>query len=211
MATKDISFYFKRDRQSLPSNISHSTIDAVNKEVAKSASSQSDDGGDDVLKSRGEYIKITARDRATVGEYAKNGNAAAIRHFKRNELFPNLKEATVRGWKNAYCKELLIQSSRKRGPVEIEELPQKCRGRPLLLGEELEDEVKSFIKVAHGKGTIVNTHTVMATARDVVISHDANLLLENGGYIEITKSWAQRLLERMNLVKRNNRSQSPSL
>jgi len=42
----------------------------------------------------------------------------------------------------------------------------------------------------------------MATARGVVISHNANLLLENGGYIEITKSWAQRLLERMNLVKR---------
>ena len=59
MAMKDISFYFKRDRQSLPNNISQSTIDAVNKEVAKCAS---DDGGDDVPKSRGKYIKITARD-----------------------------------------------------------------------------------------------------------------------------------------------------
>ena len=98
-------------------------------------------------------------------------------------------------WKNAYCKEVLIQSSRKRGPVEIEELPQKHRGRPLLLGEGMEAEVKSFIKVAREKGTIVNSHTVMATARGVVISHDANLLLENGGYIEITKSWAQRLLK----------------
>ena len=39
----------------------------------KSASSQSDDGGDDVPKTRGEYIKITAKDPAkdqtTVGEY----------------------------------------------------------------------------------------------------------------------------------------------
>jgi len=62
-----------------------------------------------------------------------------------------LKEASVRGWKNAYCKELLMQSSRKCGPdpVEIKELPQKHQGRPLLLGEELEEEVKSFIKVAH--------------------------------------------------------------
>ena len=113
-----------------------------------------------------------------------------------------LKEATVRGWKNAYCKELLLQSSRKHEPVEIEELPQKRRGRPLLLGEELEDEVKFFIKVSREKGTIVNMHIVIATARGVVISHDANLLFENGGYTEITKSWAQRLLERMNLVKR---------
>ena len=86
---------------------------------------------------------------------------------------------------NTYCKELLLQSSRKHEPVEIE-LPQKRRGRSLLLGEELEDEVKSFIKVACEKGTIVNTHTIVATARGVVISHDANLLFENGGYIEIT-------------------------
>ena len=45
-------------------------------------------------------------------------------------------------------------------------------------------------------------HTVMATARGIVISHDANLLSENGGYMEITKSWAQQLLERLTLVKR---------
>ena len=52
-------------------------------------------------------------------------------------------------------------------------------------------EVKSYIKVTGEKGAIVNSHTVMVTARDVVISHDANLLLENGAYIEITKSWTQ--------------------
>ena len=64
--------------------------------------------------------------------------------------------------------------------------------------------MKSFIKVAREKGTIVNTHTIIATARGVVISHmhDANLPFENGGYIKITKSWSQQLLERMNLVKR---------
>ena len=44
-------------------------------------------------------------------------------------------------------------------------------------------------------------NSVITTARGVVISHDANLLSENGGYIEITKNWAQRLPERMNLVK----------
>ena len=51
----------------------------------------------------------------------------------------------------------------------------------------METEVKSFIKVACEKGTIVHSHTVMEAARGV-ISHDANLLLESGGYIKITKS-----------------------
>jgi len=49
--------------------------------------------------------------------------------------------------------------------VEISELPQKHRGRPLLLGGELKEELKLFIKAAHKSGTVVNTRTVMATAR----------------------------------------------
>ena len=76
-----------------------------------------------------------------------------------------MKETSVRGWKNAYCKELLSQSNRKRGPVEIVELPQKRRGRPLLLGDELEQEVTIFIKAARERVTVVNTETVMGTAR----------------------------------------------
>jgi len=44
-------------------------------------------------------------------------------------------------------------------------------------------------------------HGLMATARRVVISHDANLRAENGGYIDITKDWAKRILQRMNMVK----------
>ena len=86
--------------------------------------------------------------------------------------------------------------------MEILELPEKRCGRPVLLGEELEDEVKLFIQSAHENGAVVNTETVMGTARGVVLSHDANLLLENGGYINITKDWARRVLQRMNLVKR---------
>ena len=73
--------------------------------------------------------------------------------------------------------------------MEISEIPQKQCGRPLLLGEELEDEVKLFIKSARENGAIVNTETVMCTAREVVISHEANLLLENSGYINISKDW----------------------
>ena len=82
------------------------------------------------------------------------------------------------------------------------ELPLKHRGRPLLPGEEMEREVQSFIKSSQELGTAVSTAVVMAIARGVVISHDSNLLAENGGYIDITKDWAKRLLQRMNMVKR---------
>ena len=95
--------------------------------------------------------------------------------------------------------------------MEVTELLQKRRGRPLLIGEELEEEMKLFIKASHAKGTVVNTETVMNTARDVVISHDANLLAENGGYINITKEWAQRVLQRMGLVKRKGTTKAKVL
>lgn len=104
-----------------------------------------------------------------------------------------------------YLQEVHIQSQdRKRtsAPVQIEELPSKRRGRPLLFGDKWEDEVKSFVKAQRDKGTVVNTETVMATARGVVVSHDANLLAEIGGHIDTSKSWATRFLERLNMVKR---------
>ena len=83
--------------------MSQTTIDSVNRELSGVSSVSQSNGP----KSRGEYLKINAKERATIGEYAaKNGIAAAICHFKRNGEFQNLKETSVRGWKNAYCKEL---------------------------------------------------------------------------------------------------------
>jgi len=70
--------------------------------------------------------------------------------FKGDKRFSTLKEPTVHGWKNLYLREVDIQSqNRKRtdSPVQIKELPSKRQGRPLLLGEKWEDEVKSFVKV----------------------------------------------------------------
>ena len=204
--TKDLDFYFKRhtDGQSasLPTSISQATIDAVNREVGAIVGNDSTSG----RNTRGEYIKVTDEERAIIGEHAaKHGTAAAMCFFKQDKRFPILKEATVRGWKNLYLRELRIQSQGRKchaPPVQIEVLPSKHRGRPFLLGEKWEDEVKSFVKLQRDKGSVVNTQTVMATAVGVIVSHDANLLVENGGHIDISKSWATQFLERMNMVKR---------
>ena len=78
MAGKDLTHYFQRrnDKQGLPSSVSQTCIDSVNKELLSIKQSGSP-------KSRGEYIKITAKDQVVIREYAaKNGIAAAIRHFK---------------------------------------------------------------------------------------------------------------------------------
>ena len=152
---------------------------------------------------RGNYEKTSAGDKARVAEYAsKNGVLAAIRHFKQTGEFANLKESTVRGWKSTYCMKLAF--SRKRD-VEVEaivELPEKRRGRPLLIGEELEDKVKWFLTEVRKSGGVVNSQIAVGAAKGVIKARDANLLAENGGSIDIGKDWAHRLLGRMGLVKR---------
>ena len=65
MAGKDLTHYFQRrnDKQGLPSSVSQTCIDLVNKELSSIKQSVGPN-------SRGEYIKITAKDRAVIGEYA---------------------------------------------------------------------------------------------------------------------------------------------
>jgi len=65
-------------------------------------------------KTRGEYIKLTDKEKAIVGEYAaKHGIAVAVGQGRK-------RDAPL---------------------VQIEVQPSKRRGRPLLLGKKWEDEV----------------------------------------------------------------------
>lgn len=134
----------------LPTDISQSTIDAVQVELSKVCNYDKTDpaGGCTSKKgtSQGTYIKISPEDKVGIAQYAaQNGIAAAMCHFRQNRKFPDLKETSVRGWKDTYLKELRVQV-RKCGPISISQLPEKQRGRPLMLGEQLEKEVQNFTK-----------------------------------------------------------------
>ena len=95
MATEDLTYYFKcAGSRFLPSSLSQATIDSVNRELSGVSSVSQSNGP----KCQGEYLKISAKERATIRGYAaKNGIAAAIHHFKRNGEFQNLKEFSVCG------------------------------------------------------------------------------------------------------------------
>ena len=47
------------------------------------------------------------------------------------------------------------------------------RGRPLLLGNELDKQVQEYVKYMRDRGTAVNTTIVMAAAEGIVKSKDA--------------------------------------
>ena len=72
-------------------------------------------------------------------------NQAAIRHFSK-QLGVEMKPTSVQTWKGKYLAE--ISRKRKAGEtcdLSVKSLPIKKRGRPLLLGEELDTEVKRYI------------------------------------------------------------------
>ena len=41
----------------------------------------------------------------------------------------------------------------------------------------------------------------MGAAKGIISAKNSSLLIENGGHIEITNTWAKSLLKRMNYVK----------
>lgn len=155
---------------------------------------------------RGSYVKLTGVQQAQIAKYALfHGNKEAIRQFTK-QYCVEIRESSVSTWKAKYTAEL----NRKRangdfeanGEVVVESLPSKKRGRPLLLGCELDDQVKSYIKDLRGKGGNVDTTVVIACAEAIVNRVDKKLLKDNGGPIDLSKTWAKSLLQRIGYVKR---------
>ena len=96
-----------------------------------------------------------------------------------------------------------MQRKRKVGDdSSVKELPEKKRGRPLLLGDKLDGQVKSYIGYLREKGAAVNTAIVVGIAQGIVKSHNGNLLACNGGHLVLGKPWAKSFLSHMGYVKR---------
>lgn len=148
---------------------------------------------------RGKYNRYDAEKRAEIGKYAsENGPTRASRHF-------DVPEPTARRLKVEYLHKLReIKSTYNDGnyiPV-VKSLPTKCQGRPLMLGEQLDAAVRDYIQGMRTVGGVVNTIIVLAAAEGIITARDQSLLVQNGGHIKLTKSWAKSLLKRMGYVKR---------
>ncbi len=174
--------------------IPSSSISAANSEVEKCGHLEAASG-----KKRSHYAKFTPEQKAEVGcRAAEHGVASTIHHYASQFT---LKETTIRGWRDSYIKEIKKRKMENK-PVNVTKLPEKRRGRPLLLGEELDRQVQAYITALRSNGAVVNTAIVKACAEGIVRSKDSNLLFSKGGHIALTKDWAKSILHRMGLVKR---------
>ena len=181
----------------LSRSIPSSAIASANKAVLKSMENATKQ------ERRGKYGKYSTKERAEIGKRAAEfGITSMIKYYETVNPSRQLPSSSVYTWKVQYLNEL---AKRKRNGEEllIKDLPQKKRGRPFLLGEQLDNQVEKYLKTLRDKGGVINTAIVMACAEGVITNHDSNLLASNGGYITITKDWAKSLLSRMGFVKRH--------
>ncbi len=119
--------------------------------------------------------------------------------------FNGIGESTVRLFKKRYLSECEAAGSSE---VPVTSLPAKKKGRKLMLGEELDEQVKKYVKFLRANGTSIGTNVIMAAAEGIVRAHDRTLLAEYGGHMSFTKTWALSLLQRMGYVKRKASTKS---
>ena len=151
----------------------------------------------------GSYVVLTPVQKFEISKRAaENGITAAIRCYAKR--FPEipLKETSVRRFKNNYQDELKKLMHSSSDSPTVKELIPKKRGRPLLIGEELDEQVRDYIKELRREGVVINCDVAIAVGAGIVMISDANLLIANGGHIDLTKHWAKHLLSRMGFVKR---------
>ena len=132
-------------------------------------------------RNSGQYDSFTSIEKATIAKYALEvGVTKAIRKLECQFLERKLREPTVCSWVNKY--KLELQSNQQRGDLDkpVKQLDSKRRGRPLLLGSELDNLVQSYIVQLRDNGGVINSAIVMSAALGIVKCCDANLLKCNG-------------------------------
>ena len=179
----------------MPSTAISATNSSVKKEMKRSA--------------RSPYLILTPAQRYQVGKRAAEHRVTStIRYYAQK--FPDLalKEASIQRLKNIYQASLKLGNApvtdeqNSQGTSDVKEFPLKKTGHPLLLGEELDQQVRHYLAELRTRGGVINTCVAIAFGIGIVTSKDATLLVKYGGNIVLIKHWAKYLLQQMGMVKR---------
>lgn len=144
------------------------------------------------VSKRGNYASYSPELRAEIGKYAsEHGNLAAVQYYKEKLGF-EIPESTVRGLRDKY----LIK--RVRGKKEVLSIGFAQRGRPMRLGK-YDEIVQDCIRELVRDGEKVSSFLAIATAKQVLMQYEPNLLEEYGGPVKLNPTWAKSFLKRIGL------------
>ena len=138
---------------------------------------------------RGSNLKWTPAQRYQIGNRAaEHGTTASIGYFKTKFPDLELEETAIRRLKYLYLSELQKMPWESRCDFIVQELIPKKRGRPLILGEELDKQVREYLLEIRRHGGIVYTTVAIATGTGIVMSLNPSFLAGDGK-VELTKGW----------------------
>ena len=113
--------------------------------------------------------------KAKVERYAiENENCRAARKFSTTDKI--IDESSVRGWVKTFTTEVERKRKAAKEVSAIPLLPNAKCGWPLLLGDTLDSEVKSYIRCVHEGGKLLTTEITMAAARAIVQKYNPTLI-----------------------------------
>ena len=148
---------------------------------------------------RGSYVVLTLAQKFEISKRAAENRA--IRYYAKRFPETPFKEMSVRRFKNNSQDELKKSIHSSSDSPTVKELIPKKRRRSLLIGEELDEQVRDYIKELRREGVVINCDVATAVDTGIVMNSDANLLIANSGHIDRTKHWAKYLLSCMGFVK----------
>lgn len=144
--------------------------------------------------------RYSAKDRADIAKYAgQHGLTSAAGHFSR-KFGVRVSKTTVKSIRSAYVSE--VRQKRARDEGDVASLPCQKRGRRLLIGNVIDNQVQSYLRRVRDGGGIVTARIAVAAARGILLACDRSKLAEFGGHIQLGSSWAYSLLNRMKFVQR---------
>ena len=149
-------------------------------------------------RKRSKYRVWTPAQRAEIGKHAADhSNASTVRILGLK--YPGLKRQTVSDFKLAYLK---LKKSNEAANSDIKKIVRKKAGRPTLLPESLMKKVIENVANLRLRGAPVSSAVIRAVARSVIIANDRSLLLEIGGYIDLSTDWSRQVLYRFEMLGR---------
>ena len=180
MSTLEALWFKNKKLPSKVNSIEPKVLNAINKIMLQTPQPSKS------AQKRGYYSaqKLSNTNKYIVARYASyNGISKAVNYIKFAEF--NLKEATVRGWKNKFEK---AKKSLGRDPRTANEagLISKSRGRKSQLGADNKYKICEYIKFLRKSGADINRYTTAAAIKAYLVSTKQSYMLkENGGWIDI--------------------------
>ncbi len=130
----------------------------------------------------------------------QHGNTSAARKYS-TVLGYKMNESSVRNWVKKY-RAAVAGTEKDISTVTPADLANKPKGKPLLIGSENDQKVQELVKSIRQAGGVINRSIVLSLGHGVISARDRSILKKYGGPVDLTRTWAESIMERMGFVRR---------